>query len=302
MKKHICPMCDEPLKKGSTAYSCGYKESLADRELLRRLAVWSRVQTLGTVLLVLGFLVGAVVWWRSGDIRWGLLALFAFLFSGAGCIFWGQSRQRKLVWEQMGDYFRMETENAFGPPLNVPGLVIDEAHIRRGDMIPQPWEKCQVKNYRQGVHQGVRFGAANVELTHNFEEHVGRDVNDTMTRSVKAFGGVWLICETDQQAPDGGYLFRREDQVYGRDALELVPLLETLGRPAAVRWDGNRLALALESNLPVMDLPEGNLAVRDLNGLRYAYRLSLRYLQGIIEALCRCKALFGAEGEEQAHG
>ena len=57
MKKHICPMCGEPLKKGSTAYSCGYKESLADRELLRRLAVWSRVQTLGTVLLVLGFLV-----------------------------------------------------------------------------------------------------------------------------------------------------------------------------------------------------------------------------------------------------
>lgn len=111
-----------------------------------------------------------------------------------------------------------------------------------------------------------------------------------------------LICETDRQAPEGGYLYRREDQAYGRDALELVPLLETLGRPAAVRWDGNRLALALESNLPVMDLPEGNLAVRDLNGLRYAYRLSLRYLQGIIEALCRCEALFGAEGEEQAHG
>ena len=30
-------MCGEPLKKGSTACSCGYKESLADRELLRRL-------------------------------------------------------------------------------------------------------------------------------------------------------------------------------------------------------------------------------------------------------------------------
>ena len=139
MKKNVCPLCGKPLKKGSTACSCGYKESLAEQGLLRRLAVWSRVQTLGTVLLVLGFLVGAVVWWRSGDIRWGLLALFAFLFSGAGCIFWGQSRQRKLVWEQMGDYFRMETENAFGPPLNVPGLVIDEAHIRRGDMIPPTW-------------------------------------------------------------------------------------------------------------------------------------------------------------------
>ena len=113
---------------------------------------------------------------------------------------------------------------------------------------------------------------------------------------------MWLICETDQQAPEGGYLYRREDQAHGPDTLELVPLLEKLGRPAAVRWDGNRLALALESNLPVMDLPEGNLAVRDLNGLRYAYRLSLRYLQGIIEALCRCEALFGAEGEEQAHG
>ena len=159
-----------------------------------------------------------------------------------------------------------------------------------------------MKNYRQGVHQGVRFGAANVELTHEFEEHVGRDVSDSMSRSVRQFGGVWLVCETAHCAPAVGYLYRREDAAYDRDGLGLLPLLEKLGRPVAVRWDGNRLALALESNLPVMDLPEGNLAVRDLNGLRYAYRLSLRYLQGIIEALCRCEALFGAEGEERAHG
>lgn len=169
MKQSKCPLCGERLKKGSTTCRCGYRETLAEQELLRQLAVWSRVQTLGTVLLVPGFLVGAVVWWRSGDIRWGLTALFVLLFSGAGCIFWGQSRQRKLVWEQMGGYFRTETENAFGPPLNVPELVIDEAHIRRGDMIPPPWERCQVKNYRQGVHRGVRFGAANVELTHEFQ-------------------------------------------------------------------------------------------------------------------------------------
>lgn len=302
MKQSKCPLCGERLKKGSTTCRCGYRETLAEQELLRRLAVWSRVQTLGTVLLVPGFLVGAVVWWRSGDIRWGLTALFVLLFSGAGCIFWGQSRQRKLVWEQMGGYFRTETENAFGLPLNVPELVIDEAHIRRDDMIPPPWERCQVKNYRQGIHRGVRFGAANVELTHEFQEHVGRDVSDSMSRSVRQFGGVWLVCETAHCAPAGGYLYRRQDAAYDRDGLGLLPLLEKLGRPAAVRWDGNRLVLALESNLPVMDLPEGNLAVRDLNGLRYAFRLSLRYLQGIIEALCRCEVPFGAEREEQAHG
>lgn len=301
MKKNVCPLCGKPLKKGSTACSCGYKESLAEQGLLRRLAVWSRVQTLGTVLLVLGFLVGAVVWWRSGDIRWGLLALFAFLFSGAGCIFWGQSRQRKLIWEQMGDLFRSETEQAFGPDTKLPELVIDEADIRRSQMIDRHWEEFQIKNYRQGVHQGVRFSAANVELTHNFEEHVGRDVNDTMTRSVKAFGGVWLICETERQAPEGGYLYRREDQAYGRDALELVPLLETLGRPAAVRWEENRLELALESTLPVMDLPM-DINVRDLNALRRSYLVSLRYLQGIIEALRRCGALFAEHEKEQTNG
>ena len=163
------------------------------------------------------------------------------------------------------------------------------------------WEECRIKNYRQGVHQGVRFGAANVELTHNFEEHVGRDVNDTMTRSVKAFGGVWLICETDQQAPEGGYLYRREDQAYGPDTLELVPLLETLGRPAAVRWEGNRLELALESTLPVMELPV-DINVRDLNALRRNYLVSLRYLQGIIEALHRCGALFAEHEKEQTNG
>ena len=141
-----------------------------------------------------------------------------------------------------------------------------------------------------------------MELTHEFQEHVGRDVSDSMSRSVRQFGGVWLVCEMAHCAPAGGYLYRRQDAAYDRDGLGLLPLLEKLGRPAAVRWDGNRLVLALESNLPVMDLPEGNLAVRDLNGLRYAFRLSLRYLQGIIEALCRCEVLFGAEREEQAHG
>ena len=87
MKQSKCPLCGERLKNGSTTCRCGYRETLAEQELLRRLAVWSRVQTLGTVLLMLGFLVGAVVWWRSGDIRWGLLALFLLLFSGAGGIF-----------------------------------------------------------------------------------------------------------------------------------------------------------------------------------------------------------------------
>ena len=182
-----------------------------------------------------------------------------------------------------------------------PFHLYDEAGIRRSQMIDRRWEECRIKNYRQGVHQGVRFGAANVELTHNFEEHVGRDVNDTMTRSVKAFGGVWLICETDRQAPEGGYLYRREDDAYGRDALELVPLLETLGRPAAVRWEENRLELALESTLPVMDLPV-DINVRDLNALRRSYLGSLRYLQGIIEALRRCGALFTEHEKEQANG
>lgn len=145
-----------------------------------------------------------------------------------------------------GGLFRSETEQAFGPDTKLPELFIDEAGIRRSQMIDRRWEECRIKNYRQGVHQGVRFGAANVELTHNFEEHVGRDVNDTMTRSVKAFGGVWLICETDRQAPEGGYLYRREDQAYGRDALELVPLLEpwavrrlSAGRETAWNWRWN---------------------------------------------------------------
>ena len=289
MKKHICPMCGEPLKKGSTACSCGYKESLTDRELLRRLARWDRLRTVCSVMLVLGFVAGGIVWWKSGDIRWGLLALFILLAVGIIGLCRCDSRQRKLIWEQMGDFFRSETEQAFGPDTKLPELVIDEADIRRSQMIDRHWEEFQIKNYRQGVHQGVRFSAANVELTHNFEEHVGRDVNDTMTRSVKAFGGVWLIAAL------------REDQAYGRDALELVPLLETLGRPAAVRWEENRLELALESTLPVMDLPV-DINVRDLNALRRSYLVSLRYLQGIIEALRRCGALFAEHEKEQTNG
>lgn len=208
MKKHICPMCGDPLKKGSTACSCGYKESLTDRELLRRLARWDRLRTVCSVMLVLGFVVGGVVWWKSGDIRWGLLALFILLAVGIIGLCRCDSRQRKLIWEQMGDLFRSETEQAFGPDTKLPELVIDEADIRRSQMIDRHWEEFQIKNYRQ---------------------------------------------------------------------------------------------LALESTLPVMDLPM-DINVRDLNALRRSYLVSLRYLQGIIEALRRCGALFAEHEKEQTNG
>ena len=59
--------------------------------------------------------------------------------------------------------------------------------------------------------------------------------------------------------------------------------------------------LALESTLPVMDLPM-DINVRDLNALRRSYLVSLRYLQGIIEALRRCGALFAEHEKEQTNG
>lgn len=39
MKQSKCPLCGERLKKGSTTCRCGYRETLAEQELQRRLAV-----------------------------------------------------------------------------------------------------------------------------------------------------------------------------------------------------------------------------------------------------------------------
>ncbi len=39
MKQSKCPLCGERLKKGSTTCRCGYRETLAEQELLRQLAV-----------------------------------------------------------------------------------------------------------------------------------------------------------------------------------------------------------------------------------------------------------------------
>lgn len=116
-------MCGEPLKKGSTACSCGYKESLADRELLRRLARWDRLRTVCSVMLVLGFVAGGVVWWRSGDIRWGLLALFILLAVGIIGLCRCDSRQRKLIWEQMGGLFPVGDGAGLRPGHKAPGAV-----------------------------------------------------------------------------------------------------------------------------------------------------------------------------------
>ena len=45
-----------------------------------------------------------------------------------------------------------------------------------------------------------------------------------------------------------------------------------------------------------------DINVRDLNALRRSYLVSLRYLQGIIEALRRCGALFAEHEKEQTNG
>ena len=55
-----------------------------------------------------------------------LLALFILLAVGIIGLCRCDSRQRKLIWEQMGDFFRSETEQAFGPDTKLPELVIDE--------------------------------------------------------------------------------------------------------------------------------------------------------------------------------
>ena len=103
-----------------------------------------------------------------------------------------------------------------------------------------------------------------------------------MTRSVKAFGGVWLICETERQARRAAICTAGRTIHTGGMPWNLSPCWKPCSRPAAVRWEENRLELALESTLPVMHLPV-DINVRDLNALRRSYLVSLRYLQGIIE-------------------
>lgn len=53
-------------------------------------------------------------------------------------------------------------------------MVIDEALIRQGAMIPCPWEESRITENRVGLYHGLRFFAANVELVHEYDAMMNR--------------------------------------------------------------------------------------------------------------------------------
>ena len=148
MKQSKCPLCGERLKKGSTTCRCGYRETLAEQELLRQLAVagdhggpvpvrspvWCRKRGASTWITAHRIFRRAVPWRASA--RFSPASAWSFLWPGDSQRH-ARHRRRRHHRRHRRRYGRVRREKApgCGPGRIGPGRA---AHSISGSGIPAP--------------------------------------------------------------------------------------------------------------------------------------------------------------------
>ena len=232
--------------------------------------------------------------------------------------------ERALLREQLGGYFRTELTRAFGPEPEVPELPIDWDFLASADLLAVPWTECSLEDFHEGVHNGLRFSAANVELRRTVEEKSGPDNDNWMTRTETLFRGIVVRCkdicdpaldmvvremfqERKKDDISDPALFRKHftartadgqaaDEQVTPQLRELVQKLEASSRSAKlgclILRDGG-LVLALNTRYVFAGVPE-ELDLRDIDGIRKWFTASLTGMGNLLDLITESPALTGA--------
>ena len=302
---------------------------MTDEALSKQLGRYQRAESIGLLLGVLCVVAGCILAFVKRDV----VLLSVLFFGGVGLILLvalpAQKKKKALMQQQLGGFFRAELERFFGPELETPELVIDEAYLKGAGLLALPWTECSVENFHEGVYHGLRFSAANVELRRTVEERSGPDNENWMTRTETLFHGVVVRCR-DICDPALDIALREQFQerkkgediadpaVFGRhfaactadgqtvgglvtpQLRELVQKLEDIARDAKVGgliFRGGALVLALNTRYRFADTPEG-LDLRDIDGIRRWYTASLASMEMLLDLLRKSPALSGAGAEK----
>lgn len=299
-------------------------DRMTDEQLSRQLGRYQATESIGILLGVLLVVAGCVTMF----IRRDPLLICALVFPGVALFLLvakpAQKKKKALLREQLGGYFRTELTRAFGPEPEVPELPIDRTFLESAELLAVPWTECSLEDFHEGVHNGLRFSAANVELRRTVEEKAGPDNDNWMTRTETLFRGIVVRCkdicdpaldmvvremfqERKKDDITDPALFRKHFTARtadGQDAdeqvtpqlRELVQKLESSSRSAKlgglILRDGD-LTLALNTRYVFAGVPE-ELDLRDIDGIRKWFTASLAGMGRLLELLAESDALHGA--------
>ena len=299
-------------------------DRMTDEQLSRQLGRYQATESIGILLGVLLVVAGCVTMF----IRRDPLLICALVFPGVALFLLvakpAQKKKKALLREQLGGYFRTELTRAFGPEPEVPELPIDWAFLASAELLAIPWTECSVEDFHEGVHNGLRFSAANVELRRTVEEKAGPDNDNWMTRTETLFRGIVVRCkdicdpaldvvvremfqERKKDDITDPALFRKHftartadgqdvDEQVTPQLRELVQKLESSSRSAKlgglILRDGN-LTLALNTRYVFAGVPE-ELDLRDVDGIRKWFTASLEGMGRLLDLLAESDALHGA--------
>ena len=299
-------------------------ERMTDTELSKKLGSYQRMESIGILLGVILVITGCIMMFVYRNI----IVICILAFSGVALFLLvakpAQKKKKALMQQQLGGYFRAELIRAFGPEVKTPELPIDQAYLKSAGLSSVQWTECSVENFHEGIHSGLRFSAANVELRRTVEERSGPNNDNWMTRTETLFRGIVVRCKdicdpTLDIALNDTFQERKKDDITdpaafrkhfaahtadGREAndqvtpqlRDLVQKLETSSNSAKlcglILRDGD-LTLALNTRYVFADVPE-ELDLRDIDGIRKWFTASLSGMGRLLDLLMESPALTGA--------
>lgn len=286
---------------------------MTDSELSKRLGHYQTVESISILLGVLMVIAACIL----AFILRNVILLSALAFTGVILMLLvgkpAQDKKKALLWQQLGGYFRDELTKAFGPEPENALLPIDDRYLRDITLINTAWTECNIENFREGVYNGVRFSAANVELCRTVEEKSGPDNDNWMTRSETLFHGIVVRCaDICDAAADIAvrdmFQERKKDDITvpeifakhfavstsdGGQALitpqlrKFVNKLEEYAnkrRMASLIIRNGGLTLALNTNYVFAGIPN-EINMRDIDGIRKWFALSIKGMERLLDIL-----------------
>ena len=299
-------------------------DRMTDEQLSRQLGRYQATESIGILLGVLLVVAGCVTMF----IRRDPLLICALVFPGVALFLLvakpAQKKKKALLREQLGGYFRTELTRAFGPEPEVPELPIDRTFLESAKLLAVPWVECSVEDFHEGIHNGLRFSAANVALRRTVEEKSGPDNDNWMTRTETLFRGIVVRCkdicgpaldmvirdmfrERKKDDISDPALFRKHftacradgqaaDEQVTPQLRELVQKLEAFannGKVGCLSLRDGDLTLALNTRYVFVGVPE-ELDLRDIDGIRKWFTASLTGMGRLLDLLAESDALHGA--------
>lgn len=288
---------------------------MTDAELSRKFGRYQIIESIGMLGGALCVIIASILAFVQHD-----LTVFAILFFGGVALILlaalpAQKKKKKLMHQQLGSYFRAELTRAFGTEPDVPELPIDESFLKTSGLLCIPWTECKVEDFHEGVHNELRFSAANVELSRTKEERSGPNNDNWMTSSETLFHGVVLRCRdicdpvlditfNDQfHERIGGNTtdpstFRQYfsastsdgqpvDDLVTPSQRELVQKLEIFannGKVCGLVLKNGSLTLALNTGYVFANIPDV-LDMRDIDGIRKWFTASLTGMGRLLDLI-----------------